>query len=111
MQDRAIEAGARREPGVGVQRVAVAAETVKQRLVFPRLVGDQVIGGTVWRVPWLAFTPRAAEAAFSADEQRGAAFRDELARPDVGRLGLHDDQRVSALVVKAGQPPARADSG
>src|SRR5216683_6964389 len=77
VQDRAIEAGPRRKPGVRVQWVAVAAEAVQHRLIFPRLVADQVIRSTVRRAPGFAVAPRPAKTAFAPDEQGRAGLGEQ----------------------------------
>ena len=49
VEDRAVEAAHRGELRVAVQRVAVAAEPVDQRLVGRGLVGDLDVGGALRR--------------------------------------------------------------
>jgi len=52
VQDRTVEAGELRDRRVGVQRVAVAAEAVQQRLVVTSGVRDLVIIALIGELQW-----------------------------------------------------------
>ena len=103
MEDRRVESSPRGECRIGVQRVAVAAQPVEERLVPPGLVGDHVIGLAVGEFPVVGWSAVAAPAALAADEQsrsrgpEGGSIR-------IGDVGLHVDEGRLPLVVDLTDP-------
>ena len=102
VEDRLREAGQRRERRVGVQRVAVAVESVEQRLVGAGRVRDDLVGRAVGRdVARAARAAVAAPAALTPDEGRHGGGPQQVAAGLAG-LALEHDHRGLALVVHRG---------
>src|SRR5262245_65908213 len=95
MQDWLREAGhVLREPGVAVQRVAVAGQPVDERLVLPRGQCDLRVGLPLGDLRRGGPLPRlATETALAADDRGRESLGDLLARAGGGirRLGATDD--------------------
>ena len=101
MQDRLVEAGQfTGEPGIAVQRVAVAGEPVDQRLIGSGGQGDPRVGFAVGELRGgRALAGLAAEAAGSADHQGGQRLGDLCAGVGIAAAGAQDDDAVLALAL------------
>ena len=104
VQDRRREAGALREVRVGVQRVAVAAEAVEQRLLRRHVVRRIAVGRAVGDLDRVRRTAVAAPAALAAHEDR-RAHGPQPARPSAATAcRLLPDDGGLALVPDVGDP-------
>ena len=106
MQDRRREAGRLGEVGVGVQRVAVAAEPVEQRLLRGHVVRRVGVGRAVGQLDRDRRAAVAAPAALAAHEDRRADRPELLAGRRGGHALLPDHGRL-ALVPDVGDPGAQ----
>ncbi|KAG1648200.1 hypothetical protein GQR58_030039 [Nymphon striatum] len=79
MQDRLVEAAHCGERRVGVQRIAVAVETVEQGLVVAGFVGDHMVGVPIGELHLVGGPAVAAPSAFASNEQRAAGCEQRFA--------------------------------
>ncbi|KAG1648201.1 hypothetical protein GQR58_030039 [Nymphon striatum] len=92
MQDRLVEAAHCGERRVGVQRIAVAVETVEQGLVVAGFVGDHMVGVPIGELHLVGGPAVAAPSAFASNEQRAAGCEQRFAAllRRIGAAGLQD---------------------